>query len=69
MKMFKVLSPTVKKDGSTFWMRVGTGFLDEDGDIRVYLDMAVSALRLRLVADTPDEGCGWDFRAAHLVSQ
>jgi hypothetical protein len=58
MKMFKVLSPIVKKDGSTLWMCVGSAFLDEDGGIRVYLDMVVSELRLRLVVDTPDEGCG-----------
>lgn len=37
-KMFKVLCPISKKDGSTFWMRVGSGFLNKDESINIFLD-------------------------------
>ena len=29
-RMFKVLAPIEKKDGTTFWMRVGSGFPGKD---------------------------------------
>ncbi len=38
-KMFKVLSPILKKDGTTFWMRVGTGFSNKDDSVNLYLDV------------------------------
>ena len=37
-RMFKVISPIEKKDGSTFWMRVGTGYPNKDQSINLYLD-------------------------------
>ena len=37
-RMFKVISPIEKKDGTTFWMRVGTGFPNKDQSINLYLD-------------------------------
>lgn len=37
-RMFKVITPIEKKDGGTFWMRVGTGFPNKDQSINVYLD-------------------------------
>jgi len=38
-RMFKVLSPVEKQDGTTFWMRVGTGFPGKDStSINLYLD-------------------------------
>jgi hypothetical protein len=38
-RMYKVLSPVEKKDGSTFWMRVGTAFPAKDAtSINLYLD-------------------------------
>lgn len=37
-RMFKVIAPIEKKDGSTFWMRVGTGFPNKDQSINLYLD-------------------------------
>ena len=38
-KMFKVLCPIPKRDGSgKWWMRVGSGFENKDSSINVYLD-------------------------------
>lgn len=37
-KMFKVLTPIPKKDGSKFWMRLGTAFPGKEGALNVYLD-------------------------------
>jgi hypothetical protein len=38
-KMFKVLCPIPKRDGSgKWWMRVGSGFENKDNSINVYLD-------------------------------
>lgn len=37
-KMFKVLCPITKKDGSTFWMRVGSAFTNKDDSVNVFLD-------------------------------
>jgi hypothetical protein len=37
-RMFKVLSPIPKKDGGTWWMRLGSAFTNKDDSINVYLD-------------------------------
>lgn len=37
-RMFKVISPVERKDGSTWWMRCGNGFTNKDESINVYLD-------------------------------
>ena len=37
-RMFKVITPIEKKDGGTYWMRVGTGFPNKDQSINLYLD-------------------------------
>ncbi len=37
-KMFKVLCPVERKDGGTFWMRVGSAFPNKDQSINLYLD-------------------------------
>ena len=75
-KMFKVLSPIVKKDGSTFWMRVGTGFPNKDDSVNVYLDVFPKDGKLQLrefdERDTRDKwkseggggGDGWREGAA-----
>ncbi len=47
-KMFKVLSPITKKDGTTFWMRVGTGFPNKDDSVNVYLDVFPKDGKLQL---------------------
>jgi hypothetical protein len=36
--MFKVITPIDKKDGSKFWMRVGSGFTNKDESINIYLE-------------------------------
>jgi hypothetical protein len=37
-RMFKVISPIDKKDGSTYWLRCGTGYVNKDNSINIYLD-------------------------------
>jgi hypothetical protein len=37
-KMFKVLCPMEGRNGSTWWMRCGTGFKNKDDSINMYLD-------------------------------
>ena len=37
-RMYKVVSPIERKDGTTFWMRVGTGYPNKDQSVNVYLD-------------------------------
>jgi hypothetical protein len=39
-RMYKVLTPIPKRDGSGSWfMRVGSGFTNKDDSINVYLDV------------------------------
>ena len=35
---YDVLTPRMKRDGSTFWMRIGIGFARDDGGVMVNLD-------------------------------
>ncbi|HUS30335.1 MAG TPA: hypothetical protein VMZ53_17625 [Kofleriaceae bacterium] len=37
-KMFKVISPIDKRDGSKFWMRCGVGYRNKDESINMYID-------------------------------
>jgi hypothetical protein len=37
-RMFKVISPIEKGDGDKYWLRCGTGFVNKDNSINVYLD-------------------------------
>ena len=37
-RTYKVMTPVPKKDGSTFWMRIGTGYPGKDGALNLYLD-------------------------------
>ena len=37
-KRFDVLQPIERKNGGTFWMRVGTAFENRDGSLNIYLD-------------------------------
>lgn len=37
-KMFKVISPIEKQNGTKFWMRCGSAFTNKDESINVYLD-------------------------------
>lgn len=47
-RMFKVVCPIARKDGSTFWMRVGTGFPNKDQSINLYLDVLPVNLKLQI---------------------
>jgi hypothetical protein len=53
-KMFKVLCPVERKDGATYWMRVGSAFPNKDHSINLYLDalpLGHNKLQLREMED------------------
>lgn len=37
-KRFDVLQPIERRNGSTYWMRLGTGFENIDGSVNIFLD-------------------------------
>lgn len=37
-KMFKVIIPIERKDGTKYWMRIGSAFVNKDASLNVYLD-------------------------------
>ncbi len=48
-RMFKVLCPVEKKDGGTYWMRLGNAYTNKDESINVYLDaVPVGAKEVKL---------------------
>lgn len=47
-RMFKVLCPIERKDGSTHWMRIGSGFPNKDQSVNIYLDVLPVNLKLQL---------------------
>ncbi len=53
-RMFKVIVPIEKKDGTKFWMRVGSAFPNKDASINVYLDaipVGQNCLQIREMTD------------------
>jgi hypothetical protein len=47
-RMFKVITPVEKKDGGTYWMRIGTGYPNKDQSINLYLDALPINQKLQL---------------------
>jgi hypothetical protein len=47
-KMFKVLTAIEKRDGGTFWMRIGSGFTNRDNSVNIYLDAIPKNFQLQL---------------------
>jgi hypothetical protein len=43
----KVLSP-MEKNGKTFWLRIGSAFINADGSTNVYLDAYPANCRLQI---------------------
>ena len=37
-KMFKIISPIDKRDGTKFWMRCGVGYENKDQSVNMYID-------------------------------
>lgn len=37
-RMFKVITPIDRRDGSKYWMRLGNAYVNKDNSINVYLD-------------------------------
>jgi hypothetical protein len=64
-RMYKVIVPVEKKDGTKFWMRVGSAFPNKDGSTNVYLDampLGQNCLQIREMTDD-------DFNRRRSVSQ
>lgn len=47
-KMFKVLSAIDKRDGGTFWMRVGSAYTNRDNSVNIYLDVFPKSFQFQL---------------------
>ncbi|MBE7451042.1 MAG: hypothetical protein HS111_19760 [Kofleriaceae bacterium] len=53
-RMYKVIAPVERKDGTTYWMRVGTAYPNKDASINLYLDAwptGQSRLQIREMTD------------------
>ncbi len=46
--MFKVLTAIEKRDGGTFWMRVGSAFTNRDNSVNIYLDVMPKNFQFQL---------------------
>lgn len=46
--MLKVISPVEGKNGKTFWMRIGTAFINRDRSFNVYLDAYPTSGKLQI---------------------
>jgi hypothetical protein len=44
----KVLCPLEGKNGKTFWMKIGTAWINNDGSTNVYLDAFPSNAKLQI---------------------
>jgi hypothetical protein len=47
-RTFKVLAPIAKHDGGHWWMRCGTGYMNRDNSINIYLDAMTKEMRFTL---------------------
>ena len=54
-RMFKVISFVERKDKTTYWMKIGTGFPNRDGSINLYLDAMPIHPKLQLREVTEEE--------------
>lgn len=54
-KRFNVISPVERKDGKTFWVRIGVGYANRDNSINMYLDALPVNQRLQLREADDDE--------------
>jgi hypothetical protein len=37
-RMYKAIIPVERKDGTKYWMRIGSAFVNKDASLNVYLD-------------------------------
>jgi len=54
-KRFEVLQPIDRKNGQTYWMRIGTAFENVDGSINVYLDAYPITSKLQVRQSQEDD--------------
>lgn len=58
--MLKVVSPVEGRNGKTFWIRVGSAFINRDGSTNVYLDAYPTSGKLQ-IRPFDDHGPARDF--------
>lgn len=46
--MLKVLSPVEGKNGKTYWLRIGSAFVNRDGSTNVYLNAYPTSGKLQI---------------------
>ena len=68
-RMFKVLSPIERKDGSTYWMRLGNAMTNKDESINIYLDALPTQPKLQLRELTAEELREREERRAQSASR
>ena len=54
-RMYKVICPIERKDGGTYWMRLGNGHTNKDNSINLYLDAMPVNGKLQLRELTEEE--------------
>lgn len=47
-RTFKVMAPIAKHDGGHWWMRCGTGYMNRDNSINIYLDAMTREMKFTL---------------------
>ena len=62
--ILKVLSPVEGKNGKTFWMRIGSAFVNRDGSTNVYLNAYPTSGKLH-IRELDDRDRGSSTRADH----
>ena len=68
-RMFKVICPIERKDGTTYWMRVGTGFTNKDDSINLYLDAMPKDMKLQIRELTEEELRERDSRRSEFAGR
>lgn len=47
-KVYKIMSAVEKRDGGSFWIRVGSGYTNRDGSVNIYLDVFPKTFQLQM---------------------
>lgn len=69
-RTYKILSPITRQDGTTFWMRVGTGWENKDDSINFNLDAMPVVWKFQLrPLDDEDLRRREAYRAAHPATR
>lgn len=67
-KMFKILALIPKKDGGTYWMRIGSGYGNKDDSINMFVDAIPITGKLQLREVTEEDLREREGRRSHAPS-